>query len=70
MTKTPLIAVLQTATLEPFREVELPLEQFPDMVELSKSNGLTEPTVRQFFRLGITGRKAYYREGTSYRIGQ
>lgn len=65
-----LIAVLKAKDLELVQECEIPLEQFPDMIELAKSNGMTEPSVRHFFRIGITYRKAFYREGVSYRISQ
>lgn len=64
----PLTAVLQNKHLELVQECEVPLEHFPDMIELS---GPTESELeRQFFRIGITDRRAFYREGTSYRISQ
>lgn len=74
-----LIAVLKTRDLKIVKECELPLEQFPDMVELEelKSTPATLTTVgltglpgqkRQFFRIGITEGRAVYREGFSYRV--
>lgn len=57
--KPPLVAILKTSKLELVQEYELPLEHFPDMVEID---------TRQFFRIGITDRKGFYREGVSHRI--
>ncbi len=69
---SPLIAVLKTNPgLAPFREIELRIDEFPDMIELYPSNGTADgPPVRKFFRIGITDRRAIYREGVSYRISQ
>jgi len=60
------IVVLKTAQLELVQECELPplLEHFPDMIEVGKRPDI----VHQYFRIGITDRKAFYREGVSYRI--
>jgi hypothetical protein len=66
--KPPLIAVLKTAKLELVQEVAIPLEQFPDMIELTDYSRPPTAHVRQFFRIGITDRRAFYREGVSYRI--
>lgn len=67
-TKAPLVAVLKNAKLEDVQEVELPADmaQFPDMIELPDQ---TFPDFdRQFFRIGITDRRGFYKEGVSYRI--
>jgi hypothetical protein len=71
MNKPPLTAVLKTKDLEILQECKIPLKAFPDMIELDNrhSDG-PYATLRQFFRIGITDRKAFYREGTSYRISQ
>ncbi len=71
--KGPLVATLKDAKLETVREVEIPLENFPDCIELPVlSNDVDHPLAkmpdRQFFRIGITDRRAVYREGVSYRI--
>ncbi len=70
--KGPLVATLKTENLELVQEVEIPLEKFPDMIEQAVSRGkyIEYPVVRQFFRIGITHRRAVYREGVSYRISQ
>jgi len=60
---TKLIAVLKNKKLELVQECEIPLEFFPDMIELQIGSA-----ERQFFRIGITDGKAFYREGVSYRI--
>jgi hypothetical protein len=68
--KPPLVAVLKNEKLEVIQEVEIPLERFPDMIELPQRKA-TEPFEdRLFFRIGITDRRAVYREGVSYRISQ
>ncbi len=64
-----LIAVLKDAKLNLVHEVEVQLEKFPDMIELAEVGYEAEPC-RQFFRIGITDRRALYREGVSYRISQ
>jgi hypothetical protein len=74
--KPPLVAVLKNEKLEVVQECEIPLERFPDCIilenRLSVAPDLPSPqaTVRQFFRIGITDRRAIYREGVSYRISQ
>ncbi len=62
--KGPLIATLKTAELNLVQEVELPatIPQFPDMIELTQNLTGIEKTF-QFFRIGITDRRAVYREG-------
>jgi hypothetical protein len=104
-TRHPLIAVLKTAALELVQEIPLPLDHFPDMIELEQPAAdppedaplprivlgefkqtphadrivpadnrgqiiahFPPPAVRQFFRFQISDRRAYYREGTRYRI--
>jgi len=66
MMRQPLIAVLKNETLELVLEVEISLERFPDMIELP----LSPNPDRRFFRIGITDKRAFYREGVSYRISQ
>lgn len=61
--QTPLTAVLKTEKLETVAEVEIPLERFPDMIWVG-----APLSPREFFRIGITDKRAVYREGTSYRI--
>ncbi len=68
--KQPLTAVLKTKDLEIVQECEIPLEQFPDMIELTDYSRPPTAHVRQFFRIAVTDRCAIYREGTSYRISQ
>ena len=65
--KQPLTAVLKTKDLEIVQECEIPVEQFPDCILLPVSE-IKPP--RQFFRIGITDRRGFYREGSSYRISQ
>jgi hypothetical protein len=68
MTKPTLVAVLKTKDLgEIVQECEIPLEHFPDMIEL-RGQIETPPNgfMRQFFRIGITNGRAFYREGSSY----
>jgi hypothetical protein len=75
MSKSPLTAVLKTKDLDVIQgSARSPWKA--SRIALSLSIGSTlrlisrihTPTVRQFFRIGITGKKAFYREGTSYRI--
>jgi hypothetical protein len=79
--KPPLIAVLKNEQLEVVQEVEIPRgivipdhDRFPDMIELENVQEVlgfkTRMPDRQFFRIGITDRRAVYREGVSYRISQ
>jgi len=69
--KPPLVATLKNEKLELVQECEIPLEKFPDMIELYPSNGTAAgPPIRRFFRIGVTDRRAVYREGVSYRISQ
>ena len=74
--KGPLVATLKTEKLELVEELKIPLEKFPDCIilenRLSIGPDLPSPTatMRQFFRIGITDRRAVYREGVSYRITQ
>ena len=67
-----LTAVLKTKDLEIVQECEIPLEHFPDMIELAgvklMADGNHQDGTRQFFKTGITDRRGFYREGSSYRI--
>lgn len=70
--KPPLTAVLKTKDLQLVQECEIPLEHFPDCIEVSRIDPAKSdyPSLRQFFRTGITDRRGFYREGSSYRISQ
>jgi hypothetical protein len=69
VTKPPLVATLKNEKLELVQEVEIPLEQFPDMIELPIAQPEQEyARIRRFFRIAIQDRRAVYREGVSYRI--
>lgn len=74
-----LIAVLKTRDLSAIvKECEIPLDKavftdgIPDMIELEKRASSESPhaTVRQFFRIGISSSRAFYREGFSYRVSE
>ena len=65
-----LTAQLKDKDLKIIREIELPDDtQFPDMIELGPAFSKSA-VARQFFRIGITDKRGFYREGTSYRIEQ
>jgi len=71
-TQSPLTAELKSHDLKSIiQTVELAaVESFPDMIELEYRSGEYAGDVRKFFRIGITERRAIYREGVSYRIQQ